>query len=180
MCTIIALSLSKSNPACARQQVPEAGGQVPFGQGISSLPFSSYHLVLKPILFSQASAFLYFPQQGRRDYGQARGRKLGSDFSRVIVFNIVTCWVMVSMIEEFGEANIAAWLMVWLSSPPHVTCSIKGSYFHSENISAPSVVPFGSYSMTDFHLLPQRTPHFAAPRADGQEGEPSLGNRQPK
>lgn len=50
MCTIIALSLSKPNPACARQQVPRAGGQVPFGQGISSLPFSAYHLALKQIL----------------------------------------------------------------------------------------------------------------------------------
>lgn len=100
MCTIIVLSLSKPNPACARQQVPEAGGQVPFGQGISSLPFSAYHLAVKQNLFSQASAFLHLSQQDRRAYGQARSRKLGSDSSRVIVFDIVARWVTGSMMEE--------------------------------------------------------------------------------
>lgn len=77
----------------------------------------------------------------------------------------------------FGEGHTAAWPMPWLSFLPHVTRSINEGYFQAENISAPSVVPFGSYSMTDFHLLPQRTPHFSGPRADGREGEPSLGKR---
>lgn len=60
----------------------------------------------------------------------------------------------------FVEASTAAGLMVWLSFLSPIICSTKGGYFQFENVPAPSAVPVGSYAVIDFHLLPQRTPHF--------------------
>lgn len=178
VCTIIALSLpSQTHPVPGSRSLKQ-GGQVPFGLGILNLPppLAPHHLFLKQTLFSRASALLHFPQHDRRTHGQ----EFGADFSSIrTALNTVTRWVRVSGTGRsvFGEGSTAAWPVPWLSLPPHVTRSINGDYFQAENISAPSVVPFGSYSMTDFHLPPQRTPHFSGPRADGREGEPSLGKR---